>query len=68
MPILLHLKPKGDQRQSKISFDVAPALASHQPSVKSLGITSQLTGSRADLIIADDIETSGNTQDTVYER
>jgi hypothetical protein len=62
MPILLHLKPKGDQRQSKISFDVAPALASHQPSVKSLGITSQLTGSRADLIIADDIETSGNTQ------
>lgn len=62
MPILLHLKPTENQRQSKISFDVAPALASHQPSVKSLGITSQLTGSRADLIIADDIETSGNTQ------
>lgn len=62
LPILQHLTPKGDQRQSKISFDVAPALASHQPSVKSLGITSQITGSRADLIIADDIETSGNTQ------
>ena len=62
MPILQHLKPSESQRQSKISFDVAPALASHQPSVKSLGITSQLTGSRADLIIADDIETSGNTQ------
>src|SRR6056300_1055405 len=61
MPILLHLKPTENQRQSKISFDVAPALASHQPSVKSLGITSQLTGSRADLIIADDIETSGHT-------
>ena len=62
MDILKHLYPKDTQRQSKISFDVAPALASHQPSVKSLGITSQLTGSRADLIIADDIETSGNTQ------
>ena len=45
-----------------ISRDVAPALASHQPSVKSLGITSQITGSRADLVVADDVETSGNTQ------
>ena len=62
MPILKHLYPKDHQRQSKISFDVAPALASHQPSVKSLGITSQITGSRADLVIADDTETSGNTQ------
>ena len=62
MPILEHLYPKVSQRQSKISFDVAPALASHQPSVKSLGITSQLTGSRADLVICDDVETSGNTQ------
>jgi hypothetical protein len=62
MTILKHLYPKGDQRQSKISFDVSTATASQQPSVKSLGITSQLTGSRADLIIADDVETSGNTQ------
>ena len=62
MPILKHLYPKGYQRQSKISFDVSTATASQQPSVKSLGITSQLTGSRADLIIADDVETSGNTQ------
>ena len=57
MPILHHLKPKENQRQSKISFDVAPAMASHQPSVKSLGITSQITGSRADVVIADDVET-----------
>ena len=62
LPLLQHLKPRESQRQSKISFDVAPALASHQPSVKSLGITSQITGSRADLVVADDIETSGNTQ------
>ena len=62
MPLLFHLSPSDKQRTSKISFDVAPALASHQPSVKSLGITSQITGSRADLVIADDVETSGNTQ------
>jgi hypothetical protein len=61
MPILQHLKPKDAQRQSKISFDVGPAPASHAPSVKSLGITSQLTGSRADLIIADDIEVANNS-------
>ena len=60
MPILQHLRPKDSQRQSKISFDVGGAPASHAPSVKSLGITSQLTGSRADIIIADDIEVPNN--------
>ena len=61
MPILAHLKPREGQRMSKISFDVAPAQASHAPSVKSLGITGQLTGSRADLIIADDVESANNS-------
>lgn len=61
LELLKHLKPKTDQRFSKVSFDVGPAPASHAPSVKSLGITSQLTGSRADLIIADDIEVPTNS-------
>ena len=61
MPILAHLKPREDQRQSKISFDVGPASASHAPSVKSVGITGQLAGSRADYIIADDIEVPNNS-------
>jgi len=61
MPILAHLKPKDGQRMSKISFDVAPAKASHAPSVKSLGITGQLTGSRAGIIIADDVESANNS-------
>ena len=61
IPILNHLKPKADQRFSKVSFDVGPAPASHAPSVKSLGVTSQLTGSRADIIIADDIEVPTNS-------
>ena len=55
-----YLRPSSDQRQSKISFDVGPATASQSASVKSVGITGQLTGSRADLIIADDIEVLNN--------
>ena len=62
MPMLKHLEPRDDQRHSKVSFDVAPAQASHAPSVKSMGITGQLTGSRADLIIADDVESANNSQ------
>jgi hypothetical protein len=50
MPELEHLKPRDDQRNSKASFDVGPAKADHSPSVKSVGITGQLTGSRADII------------------
>ena len=61
MPILESLKPRDGQRFSKISFDVGPAPASHAPSVKSLGITSQLTGSRADIIVADDVEVANNS-------
>ena len=60
-PWLTHLRPKNDDaRWSRISFDVA--CAPHQaPSVKSVGITGQLTGSRADLMILDDIEVPGNS-------
>lgn len=61
VPMLLHLQPKSGQRDSVISFDVAPALPDHSPSVKSVGITGQLTGSRADVIIGDDIEVPGNS-------
>ena len=61
MPILEHLRPQEDQRNSKIAFDVGPAPASHAPSVVSKGITSQITGSRADLIIADDVESLNNS-------
>ena len=60
-PWLKHLQPKSeDSRWSRISFDVN--CSPHQaPSVKSVGITGQLTGSRADLMILDDIEVPGNS-------
>jgi hypothetical protein len=61
MPLLQHMIPKSDQRQSKVAFDVYGSMASHAPSVKSLGITSQLTGSRANYIIADDVEVTQNS-------
>ncbi len=56
LPFLAELKPRPGQRDSVISFDVGPAKPDHSPSVKSVGITGQLTGSRADIIIADDVE------------
>ena len=60
-PWLSHLQPKSDDsRWSRISFDVN--CSPHQaPSVKSVGITGQLTGSRADLMILDDVEVPGNS-------
>ena len=61
MDICQHLIPGPDQRSSNISFDVGPAKADHSPSVKSVGITGQLTGSRADIIIGDDVEVANNS-------
>ena len=60
-PWLTHLKPEGDDsRWSRVSFDVK--CSPHQaPSVKSVGITGQLTGSRADLMVLDDIEVPSNS-------
>lgn len=61
LPFLAELKPRPGQRDSVISFDVGLAKPDHSPSVKSVGITGQLTGSRADIIIADDVEVPGNS-------
>ena len=61
IPILAGLKPRDGQRFSKVSFDVGSAPPAHAPSVKSLGVTSQLTGSRADIVVADDIEVPNNS-------
>ena len=60
-PLLQHLYPSPNQRTSKIAFDVKPAEADHSPSVKSVGIFGQMTGSRADMIISDDVEVPGNS-------
>jgi hypothetical protein len=61
MPILHHLEPREGQRKSSISFDVGPTLPDKAPSVKSVGITGQITGTRADIIVGDDIEVPKNS-------
>jgi hypothetical protein len=61
LAVLNHLAPKDDQRSRGNLFDVGPAGASKDPSLKAVGITGQLTGSRADLIIPDDVEIPKNS-------
>ena len=62
VPWMAFLKPKNDdQRWSRVSFDVGPAAPHQAPSVKSVGITGQLTGSRADLMVLDDVEVPNNS-------
>ena len=62
VPWMSHLRPKNDdQRWSRVSFDVGTAAPHQAPSVKSVGITGQLTGSRADLMVLDDVEVPNNS-------
>jgi len=64
MPILSHLIPnrlRGD-RDSAVSFDVGAAQhGAHVPSVRAVGITGSVTGSRGSTIILDDVEVPGNS-------
>jgi len=57
----LKSNPAKRQRDTLISFDVGPARPAHAPSVKSVGIYGQLTGSRANTIIGDDVEVAQNS-------
>lgn len=59
--VLSVLTPRKDQRKALHAFDVNGARADHSPSCKSVGITGQLTGTRADVIIPDDVETPKNS-------
>ena len=61
LPFLAHLKARPDQRDQQNLFDVSPAVPDISPSIKSVGISGQLTGSRADLLIADDVEVANNS-------
>lgn len=61
IPELQFLIPRDEQRNAKVQFDVGPARPAKDPSLRSVGITGQLTGSRADYIIGDDVETANNS-------
>lgn len=55
------LRPGRDQKSSTLAFDVGGKGADKQPSVKCIGITGQLPGNRADIIIGDDVENPRNS-------
>lgn len=61
LPFLEPLQTKRGQRDTQNLFDVGLAVPDISPSVKSVGITGQITGSRADLLIADDVEVPNNS-------
>lgn len=60
-PLLAHLRPKPDQRQSSKMFDVGPCLPAQSASFMALGLGSQTAGFRATLIVPDDVETPQNS-------
>lgn len=61
IPQLRHLAPQPHQRQSGQKFDVGPSHPDPSPSLRAAGITGQITGSRADLTVADDVEIPSNS-------
>lgn len=69
IPLLHGLKPRPElgHRDSMVAFDVGNSPAAHAPSVRSVGVFGQMTGGRADEIIADDVEVPNNS-DTVTTR
>jgi hypothetical protein len=52
---------KAGLRDTQNQFDVHGAVPDISPSVKSVGITGQITGSRADILVADDVEVPNNS-------
>lgn len=62
MDLFEHMRPRDDQRDTAWAFDVNGSNISQSPSLKAVGITSQITGSRSTFIIADDIEVTDNSR------
>lgn len=66
-PLLEEIKPKKKQEWASGSFTVERNVALRDPSVLALGLGSNVTGSRADVIICDDVEVPKNS-DTYLKR
>lgn len=67
VPFLNYLEGKSsrnskiNKRSSSLAFDVAPCKVEQAPSVRAVGITGRITGSRADIILFDDVESIENS-------
>lgn len=66
-PLTVHLKPGNADQWAGERFTVNRALELRDPSMMARGIDSNITGSRADIIICDDVEVP-NTCDTAEKR
>jgi hypothetical protein len=60
-PLLQHLYPGPKQRQSATAFDVSGARPDQSPSLHAAGVTGQIVGFRAHIIVPDDVETNTNS-------
>lgn len=58
---LREMLPDKDQLDTQNIFEVHGALPDASPSIKSVGITGQITGTRADILIPDDVEIPKNS-------
>jgi hypothetical protein len=56
MPKLAHLKPRDGDRQRMDRFDVHGAPLMQSANLVAIGVFGQLTGKRADIVVADDVE------------
>lgn len=62
IPWLAQMRPRGDEyRWSRINFDIGGCKPTQSPSVKSVGVTGNMTGSRADILLFDDVEVPNNS-------
>ena len=61
MDLLSHLRDKSG-RSSTLSFDVKGCSVAQAPSMKAAGVMGSITGSRATIIIADDVETPNSVE------
>ena len=61
LTFLADMKATKDQLDTQNIFSVGGSKADISPSVKSVGITGQITGTRADLLISDDVEVPKNS-------
>jgi len=66
LPITQPMQPRHNrERTSSVAFDVAGASASDSPSMYAVGIGTAVTGMRASLVVADDIESSVSVTSSV---
>lgn len=63
VPFLAHLRPNRARRDrdKATQFDVGACTPKQSPSVKAIGVTGQMAGSRATVVIMDDVEIPNNS-------